>query len=154
MIYQRGKNKTWWMRFRFGGRFIHESTRTNSKTVARDAERHRRRELEKKWNRIEKRILPPTLTQATKRWIEKRASLASNTLETYQAALKHVRALLGSMLVCEIEARDIVGYQKCRLAKGAAGAAVQQRNLLSQFNFGRLRCLGTGPTRCKKNARE
>ena len=28
MIYKRGKQGTYWIRFRFGGRFVHESTRT------------------------------------------------------------------------------------------------------------------------------
>jgi hypothetical protein len=83
---QRPSGGIWWMRFRFGGRFVHESTRTKSKTLAREAERKRRRELEEKWNRIEKRSLPPTLNEAAKRWIEKRTGLASNTLETYKAA--------------------------------------------------------------------
>src|SRR5688500_8315995 len=45
--------------FRFAGRFVHEAARTMSKTLAREAERQRRRELEQKWNRIERRTLPP-----------------------------------------------------------------------------------------------
>jgi len=52
------------VRFRFAGRFFHESARTVSKTLAREAERQRRRELEKNWNRIDKRSLPPTFTEA------------------------------------------------------------------------------------------
>jgi integrase len=126
MIYKRGKNGTFWFRFRFAGRFVHESARTKSKTLARDAERQRRRELEKKWNRIEKRSLPPSLTEAAKRWLEKRAGLASNTRDTYESALKHLREILGTMLVCEIEARDIVTYQKVRLAQLAAGATINK----------------------------
>ncbi len=126
MIYRRGKKGTYWFRFRFAGRFVHESARTMSKTLAREAERQRRRELERNWNRIDKRSLPPTFTEAAKRWLEKRASLASNTLETYVGALKHVRACLGTMLVCDIEARDIVGYQKARLAQRAAGATINK----------------------------
>jgi hypothetical protein len=59
MIYKRGKQATYWIRFRFAGRFVHESARTASKTLARDAERQRRRELEMKWNRVERRTLPP-----------------------------------------------------------------------------------------------
>ena len=47
MIYQRGMNGTYWFRFRFAGRVVHESARTKLKTLARDAERQRRRELEK-----------------------------------------------------------------------------------------------------------
>jgi integrase len=126
MIYRRGKQGTYWIRFRFAGRFVHESTRTTSKTVAREAERQRRRELEKKWNRIEKRSLPPTLTEAARRWQEKRTALASGTRERYDAALKHLREELGNMLVCEIEARDIVAYQKVRLAQQAAGATINK----------------------------
>ena len=125
-LYKRGKLGTYWMRFRFGGRMIHESTRTTSKTVARDAERQRRRELEKRWNRIEKRSLPPTLTEATKRWQKKRAGLASTTRETYEAAVVHLRGTLGNMLVCEIEATDIGAYQKDRLAQKAAGATINK----------------------------
>jgi integrase len=114
------------MRFRFAGRFIHESARTASKTVARDAERQRRRALEQSWNRIEKRSLPPSLTEAAKRWLEKRAALASGTRQTYEAALKHLRGILGNMLVCEIEPRDIVAYQKVRLVQEAAGATINK----------------------------
>jgi integrase len=126
MIYKRGKQGTYWIRFRFAGRFVHESTRTTSKTVAREAERQRRRELEKKWNRIEKRSLPPTLSEAAKRWQDKRTALASGTRERYEAALEHVRGVLGNMLVCEIEAGDIVAYQKVRLGQCAAGATINK----------------------------
>ena len=126
MIYRRGKLGTYWMRFRFGGRFVHESTRTTSKTVASRAEQQRRRELVDKWNRIEKRSLPPTLTTAAKRWQSKRTALASDTRERYEAALEHVNASLGNMLVCEIEATDIAAYQKARLAQKAAGATVNK----------------------------
>ena len=126
MIYKRGKNGIYSYRFRFAGRMIHESARTRSKTIAREAERQRRRDLENKWNRIEKRSLPPTLTEAVKRWLENRAGLASNTLETYEGALKHVKASLGTTPVCEIEARHIVAYQKVRLAQRAAGATINK----------------------------
>jgi hypothetical protein len=61
MLYQRGKEKTWWYRFRFGGRIVHESAKTQSKTVAREGERQRRRQLEESWNQITRRTLPPRL---------------------------------------------------------------------------------------------
>jgi hypothetical protein len=109
MIYRRGKRGTYWIRFRFAGRFVHESARTTSRTVAREAERQRRRELERSWNRI-----------------QKRTGLARNTRETYEGALKHLREILGTMLVSEIEARNIVAYQKARLAQCAAGATINK----------------------------
>ena len=79
MLYQRGQQKIWWYRFRFGGRMIHESAKTASKTLARDAERVRRRELERNYNRVEKRALPPTVAEAVKVWLQKRVALADST---------------------------------------------------------------------------
>lgn len=76
--------------------------------------------------RPEKRSLPPTLAEAARRWLEKRVGLASNTLEAYEVSLGHVTAALGTMLVCEIEARYVAAYQKARQAKGAAGATVNK----------------------------
>jgi len=69
MIYKRGKQGTYWYRFRFAGRMIHESAKTQSKTLARDGERQRRRELEEKWNRVERRSLPPTFERASSDWL-------------------------------------------------------------------------------------
>jgi hypothetical protein len=126
MIYRRGKHGTYWLRFRFAGRFVHESTRTTSKTLAREAERQRRRELAEKFNGVPKRTLPPTISQASKFWIEKRVGLAAGTRETYQAALAHVRARFRTMLACEITARDIAEYQRARLAESAAGATINK----------------------------
>jgi hypothetical protein len=89
MIYRRGKKGTCWYRFRFANRIVHESTRTTSKTLAREAERQRRRGLAETFNGIQKRTLPPTLSQAAKVWIEKRAGLKAVTRTTYEAALAH-----------------------------------------------------------------
>src|SRR5207302_2840374 len=116
----------WWIRFRFGGRLIHESTKTASKTLARDAARQRRRELETKWNRVEKRKLPPTLTEASARWLEKRSALSAGTQETYAAALKNVKKALGAIVICEISARHIESYQGKRIEQGAAGATINK----------------------------
>jgi integrase len=126
MIYQRGEQGIWWYRFRFAGRMVHESAKTTSKTIARDAERTRRRELERNYNRIEKRTLPPTVSEASKTWLEKRAALAASTRETYDAALKHVKAMLGTNLVCELTSEHIASYQRARLSQGAAGATVNK----------------------------
>jgi hypothetical protein len=52
-VYKRGE--TYWFKFLSQGQLIRESARTNSKTVAREAERARRREIELAVNRIPKR---------------------------------------------------------------------------------------------------
>src|SRR6516225_189991 len=49
-VYKRGD--VWWYKFRFAGRFIRESAKTASKTVAKEAERQRRRDLEEGYNNI------------------------------------------------------------------------------------------------------
>ena len=126
MLYKRGKKGTYWFRFRFAGRWVHESARSMSKTVARDAERQRRRQLEESFNGIEKRKLPPTLGQASKTWIDRRTGLAEGTRETYQVALKHLKSKLGTILVCDIEPRHIAAYQRVRLAESAAAGTINK----------------------------
>jgi integrase len=126
MLKQRGKGKIWWYRFKFGGRVIHESTKSTSVTVAREAERQRRRQLEESWNQITKRKMPPTFEQASREWLAKRVALAASTRETYAHALKHLNASLGKSLICDIEARDVAAYQNARAAEGAAGATINK----------------------------
>lgn len=122
MIYRRGKNGTYWFRFRFAGRFVHESARTQSKTLAREAERQRRRELEKKWNRIERRTLPPRFEQAATQWLEQsKPHLAERTHDIYDVAIRcHLSPALGSLLLCDLDAREIAAYQARRKAMGAS----------------------------------
>jgi hypothetical protein len=59
-VFQRGK--VWWYKFRFAGREIIESSKSRSKTVAREAEKQRRRELEEGFHNLsnarEQRIRP------------------------------------------------------------------------------------------------
>ncbi len=49
-LYKRGD--VWWYKFRFAGQMIRESSKSESKTVAKDAERARRRELEESGIRL------------------------------------------------------------------------------------------------------
>ncbi len=59
-VFQRGR--VWWYKFYFSGREIKESSRSRSKTVAKEAEKQRRRELEEGFHNIsdarEQRIRP------------------------------------------------------------------------------------------------
>jgi integrase len=128
MIYQRGKHKTWWMRFRFGGRFVHESAKTASKSVARDAERERRRELELTWNKITKRTLPPTFERAAEDWLQSaKPHLAERTGDIYEVALRcHLKPGLGSLLLCDIDAREIAAYQARRKAERASARTLNK----------------------------
>jgi integrase len=126
MIYQRGKGKTYWLRFRFAGRFVHESTHTTSKTIARDAERQRRRELELSINGLkERRSLPPTLEQAAVAWQQSHAhEVRPNTRRMARFALNRVLPVFGKKLLCDIDAQAVREYQKKRLAQGAQGRTI------------------------------
>jgi integrase len=128
MLYQRGKEKTWWYRFRFGGRIVHESARTQSKTIAREAERARRRQFEETWNRIEKRTLPPRFDQASGAWlVEVKPHLAERTKDIYGVALDcHLTPEIGSLLLCDISAEVIGRYQAKRKAEKASARTLNK----------------------------
>lgn len=106
MLKQRGKGKIWWYRFKFGGRIIHESSRSHSPTVAREAEKQRRRQLEETWNKITKRALPPTFEKAADDWYETvKPHLAERTKDIYDVALRcHLKPALGALLLCDVDA--------------------------------------------------
>ena len=128
MIYRRGKKGMMWMRFRFAGRFIHESTRTTSKTVAREAERQRRRDLELSWNRIERRSLPPTFERASSAWLAaEKPHLAERTYQIYEVAVRcHLNPALGPRLLCDIGAATIASYQAKRKAADASARTINK----------------------------
>lgn len=46
------RGNVWWYKFYFVGQFIYESAKSSSKTVAKNAEDQRRRELEAGFNNI------------------------------------------------------------------------------------------------------
>ena len=128
---------------------IHESTKSNSQTVARDAERNRRRELEGKWNHIEKRTLPPTFDKAAGEWLKVREETASasnyselslNTINSNRVSLKHLLPVFGSMLLCDIEPENVRAYQLSRQREGAQARTINieigvMQQILSGFWF-------------------
>ena len=116
------------MRFRFSGRFVHESTRTTSKTVAREAERQRRRELVDKWNRIERRTLPAGLENSATQWLEEvKPHLAERTYDIYDVAIRcHLIPAFGSLPLCDVNARTIAAYQARRKAEHASARTLNK----------------------------
>src|SRR3984893_13058413 len=75
-VYKRGE--IWWYKFRFAGQTIRESSKSMSKTVAKDAERVRRRELEESWNQIKRRKLPPLFSVAANEWVKTRTGIRTS----------------------------------------------------------------------------
>jgi integrase len=126
MIYKRGN--TWWYEFIFAGRRVRESAKTSRKTIAGEAERNRRLELEKTLSglSIEKR--------------ENRIRSVSDVVKTYEAhysinhraksvlfsssRLAHVKRLLGPALLPDLTEEAVRTYIKTRLSEGAGGRTI------------------------------
>jgi integrase len=125
---RRGKAGIWWYSFKFAGRRIHESSKSTSKTVAREAERGRRRQLEESFNQLTKRTLPPTFEKAADLWYESaKPHLAERTKAIYLDALRlHLNPALGPLLLCDITAHKIGEYQARRKAAGASARTLNK----------------------------
>jgi len=122
-LYRRGD--VWWYKFRFAGQLIRESTKSDSRTVARAAEHARRRELEQGFNRIERQRAAKLFSVAADDWLEaKKAHLAPRSVAIEHANLKHLNPFFGKMLLCDIRADNISRYQAARLQGKAAPKTV------------------------------
>jgi integrase len=121
-VYRRGD--TWWYKFRFAGQMIRESSKSESKTVAKDAERVRRRELEESWNHIKRRKLPPLFSLAAADWLKTRTNIAPSTMRSYTLALSQLARDFGRQLLCDLSAGDLATYQTRRKRDGVSNRTV------------------------------
>ncbi|MBV8478646.1 MAG: hypothetical protein JOZ36_18455, partial [Acidobacteria bacterium] len=114
-VYRRGE--TWWYKFWFNGQLLRESAKSDSKTVARNAERARRRDLEQAYNRIPKRERVPLFYHAADLWVASKGGLTIGSIHRYELCLPPLKKEFGGLLVCDIDANDIAEYQRKRLAE-------------------------------------
>jgi hypothetical protein len=118
-VFQRGK--VWWFKFYFAGREIKESSRSRSKTVAKEAEKQRRRELEEGFHNLsnvrEQRIRP--LKEIIDEYLVG-YRLRNRAPRFAKYALGHVSRLLGNKLTVDVDASAVLTYQEDRLREGAA----------------------------------
>jgi integrase len=122
-LYKRGD--VWWYKFRFAGQVVRESSKSESKTVAKDAERARHREMEGSFNRIPRPRTAQLFSAASEIWLRtKIAHLSPRSVIIEQANLKHINPCFGKMLLCDIAADDIARYQAKRLEERAAPKTV------------------------------
>src|SRR5947207_1093483 len=121
-VYRPSKNSNiWWYDFIFEGQRVRESAKTRSKTLARDAERARRRELEESYNGIKRRDRARLFSVAADEWLVlKNLTLAASSQRIERDNLKHLRPKFEKRLVTDIQAKDVGRYQQTRLAEGAA----------------------------------
>jgi integrase len=124
-VYRPAGSKVWWYEFQFAQQRIRESTKTRSKTLAIEAQRNRRRELECAFNGVKKRASAKLFAVAADEWLVlKTLTLASSSIRIEKDNLKHIRPLFDRLLVTDITAADIANYQKTRLSEGASSTTV------------------------------
>jgi len=114
----------WWYKSRFAGQMIHESSKSESKTVAKDAERVRRRELEESWNQIKRRKLPSLFSLAAEDWLKTRTGIAPSTERSYKLAISHLKMDFGKQLLCDLSGEDLAAYQTRRKREGVSNRTV------------------------------
>jgi integrase len=139
----KGQKKTsqiWWYKFSFSGQVIRESSMSHRKTVAKDAERARRREMEHAINRIPKREKAPLFSTAAELWLAGKSGLAQSSKQRYEQCVVTLEEAFGKRLICDFDANDVAEYQRKRLASDVSGRTVNYeigslRGILRQFGL-------------------
>src|SRR5258708_1579106 len=118
-LFKRGD--VWWYEFLFAQRRVRESAKTTSKTVAKQAEQNRRRELERGFNGVadarEDRIRP--IKEIAAEYLKDyRLRHKSSVFAEY--AVRHVVRLLGTIMAVDLTDKTVKDYQTTRLKEGAS----------------------------------
>src|SRR5262245_14755265 len=119
------KSRVWWFEFIFAEKRIRESAKTTRKTIAIEAERQRRLQLEK------------TLAGMPTEKRENRIRSVADVVKAYQShysinhrrksvefsesRLSHVTRLLGAALLPDVNEDAVRRYIRARLDEGASG---------------------------------
>jgi hypothetical protein len=127
-VYKR--NGVWWYSFIFAGRRIQESAKTSSKTLSKEAERNRRRELEEGYNGItaeDKSHRVRSLHEAADAFLQEYKLRCRETSYSYaDHAIRHLKRHIGNMMLIEIAERTILEYRSLRLKEKASGKTINE----------------------------
>ena len=116
-VYKQKGSKNWTFEFVFAGKQYRESAKTRSKTLAYEAARARRRQVEEVFNGIKKRQMPKTFSAALDEFLAiKERRVASSTFEIATRCASHLRPFFGKKLLIEITAADIMDYKDKRVS--------------------------------------
>jgi integrase len=124
-VFPRGR--VWWYKFYFAGQIIRESSKSTSKTVAKNAESQRRRELEQGYH---------NLSQRRENRIRQLRDVAEEYLADYRLrfrgitfaeyAIGHVVSHLGEKLLVDIDETEVLAYQTARLKESASAKSINE----------------------------
>ena len=129
-LYKRGE--VWWYKFRFAGQVVRESSKSESKTVAKDAERARHRELEGSFNRISRPRTAQLFATSADAWLStKIAHLSPRSVIIERANPRHINPYFGKMLLCDIVAGvSFVDFMERRGRRSDYRPAIRSRIFL------------------------
>ncbi len=124
-VFKRGK--IWRYEFTFAGKRIQESSKSTSKTVAKQAEQKRRRELEQGFNSIEdaRDRLICSLRVASEEYLES-YSLRHRSITFAEHAVKHLVRHIGDKMIVDINEKTVREYQDERLRDKAAPKTINE----------------------------
>jgi integrase len=115
----------WWYEFQFQGQRIRQSSKSPVKAVCIQAERERRRDLERGANHLEKVVRPTLFSGAVKAYLlEREPHWSPKTQVMHANSLRHLELHFGKLLLSEIRREQISRYQRARLKEGASNRTV------------------------------
>jgi integrase len=121
-------SKTYWYHFTFAGRHIQESTKSTRRTVARDAEKKRRLELEQAYNdttdRRHERIR--TISEMAETFLEDYRLRNPRPVTFAEYALGHVTRHLGKVMAIDMNDTTVKSYQTARLREHASPKSINE----------------------------
>jgi integrase len=133
-IYRRGPKpedpkqdkRIWWYAFEFAGRRIQESAKTASKTLAREAMKKRRRELEEGFSGVEdkRRERIRTVADIAEEYRDHYMAVPGRTSQFVPQSIRHVIRLCGSLMTVDCDESVIKKYQTARLKEKASPTTI------------------------------
>jgi len=129
-IFKRGE--IWWYEFQFQGQRIRQSSKSPIKAVCIQAERERRRELERGVNHLQEVVRPALFCGAARSYLlDREAHWSPKTREMHLNSLRHLEPHFGRLLLSEIRGELVSRYQRTRIKEGASNRSVNiEINLL------------------------
>lgn len=130
-----------WYEFWFAGQRIRESSKSTSKTVAKDAEKNRKRELEEGFNNIvdQRQQRVRTFRDMADEFFDGYKLRLPDSAVFADYAIGHLKRLLGGKMLVDFSEAVVIKYQNDRLDEGAAPKTINEEVRFSAAHPGRVR---------------
>ena len=122
------QQRVWWYHFNFGGRHIQESSKSTRKTIATEAEKKRRLELERGFNDTEDRRHERirSLSEVADQFFTDYEVRNPKSATFAEYALGHVKRLVGKTMVVDVSVDTVKTYQTDRLKEKASSKSINE----------------------------